>query len=190
MLIPFGILSAAGVSGVVPGDYDLISTTILGSAAASVTFSSLGDYSSTYKHLQIRTAIRVSSGSGNNQDVQVRLNADSGANYAIHGLYGNGSSALSYAVTSRTSVEIGTFPTSNFTANVFALAVIDFLDFYSATKNTTIRSFSGFAGGNQVSLRSGLWNNTASVTSILLSENGTGSNFVIGSRFSLYGIKG
>jgi hypothetical protein len=187
-LFPLGILSAAG-GGVLEGDYELISSTILGTAQSSVVFdtSSLG---STYKHLQIRAVIRVSSGSGNNQDVQVRLNADSGANYAIHGLFGNGSSVASYGVDGRTSVEIGTFPTSNFTANVFGLAVIDFLDFYSATKNTTIRSFSGFAGGNQVSLRSGLWNNTASVTSILLSENGTSSNFVAGSRFSLYGIKG
>jgi hypothetical protein len=51
---PLGILSAAGAGGGVAGDYELISSEILGTTAASVTFSSLGDYSSTYKHLQIR----------------------------------------------------------------------------------------------------------------------------------------
>jgi hypothetical protein len=49
---PLGILSAAGAGGGVAGDYELISSEILGTTAASVTFSSLGDYAppiSTYK---------------------------------------------------------------------------------------------------------------------------------------------
>jgi hypothetical protein len=66
MLIPFGILSAAGAGGGVAGDYELISSEILGTTAASVTFSSLGDYSSTYKHLQIRAVVRHSAADNEN----------------------------------------------------------------------------------------------------------------------------
>ena len=37
-----------------PSSFDLIQTYTLSSNQASVTFSNLGDYSSTYKHLQLR----------------------------------------------------------------------------------------------------------------------------------------
>jgi hypothetical protein len=57
---PLGILSAAGAGGGGPlaSDYELISTQILTSPQSSITFSSLGTYSSTYKHLQVRAVAR------------------------------------------------------------------------------------------------------------------------------------
>ena len=75
-------------------------------------------------------------------------------------------------------------------ANAFGAGVYDILDPYSTTKNKTTRLFGGrgfVTGDHKIVLASGLWRNTASVTSIDLVAN---DNFVTGSRFSLYGIKG
>ena len=187
MLIPFGILSAAGAGGAAPaGAYELIQTTVLGTDTASVTFSSLGDYSSTYKHLQVRTLARVSAAT--TETLLIRLNADTGSNYSWHGLSGNGSAVSSFALTSNSYMGIGIHPGSNSSANIFGLTVIDFLDTYSTTKNKTARSLGGMNGATTtVRLHSGLWQNTSSLTSIqVFSEV---SNFVAGSRFSLYGIR-
>lgn len=165
-------------------DYELISTTLISSNTASVTFDSIP---SDYKHLQIRMVTRRSD-SGNN-NVRLRFNSDSGSNYRNHFLYGDGSS-----VTSGTSTSTYTLASrstaSNDTANAFGTGICDILDYNSTSKNTTIRSLAGNPGGtgNFVWLYSGLWLNTNAVTSITLLE--ADSNFVSGSRFSLYGIKG
>jgi hypothetical protein len=188
MLIPFGILSAAGVSGVIPGDYELISTTILGTAAASVTFSSLGDYSSTYKHLQIRTVAR---GDNATQSIamDLRINGDTSANYALHLLEGTGSSVISFASTSTDIAFVGPIPANSFTANGFGATVTDILDSYSTTKNKTIRTLVGHAGSaNSIQLTSGHRRSTDSTTSIQVFPRS--GSFIAGSRFSLYGIRG
>jgi hypothetical protein len=186
MLIPFGILSAAGALR--EGTYELITTTVLGTTAASVTFSGLGAYASTYKHLQIRVAAR-SSDANPGVGVYSRLNADAGSNYRSHYLLGNGSSVLSGTVATTSGLS-GIIAAAGSTANNFGVAVIDLLDPYSTTKNKTLRTLSGFtdAAQKRIDLQSSLWINTASLTSWqLIPELG---NLVAGSRFSLYGIRG
>lgn len=185
MLIPYGILSAAS-SG---SSFELIESQVLGSTAASITFSSLGAYSSVYKHLQLRLIAR-SNGPFGDDAIRFRFNSDTGSNYTYHVLSGNGSAVASGAATSQT----GTFPVqiagSSSAANIFGGGVIDILDPYATTKNKTIRGFSGLTGAaNLILLRSGAWLNTASVTTITLTPI-DGSTFNVGSRFSLYGIKG
>jgi hypothetical protein len=69
---------------------------------------------------------------------------------------------------------------------------VDLLDAYSTTKNKTTRSLSGGivqSSESGVALSSGLWRSTSAITSATL-LSGTGSNLSIGSRFSIYGIKG
>jgi hypothetical protein len=190
MLIPFGILSAAAqVEPAFLSDYELISTTILGSAAASVTFSSLGDYSSTYKHLQIRATGRTDRTTLNSDFLRLRFNGDTGSNYALHALLGNGSAVASVNVTSTVSISVERFG-SDATTGYFGAAVVDILDAYSTTKNKTVRSFGGAAGATpNVVLNSGVYLNTSSTTSLTLAVGG-GTNILTGSRFSLYGIKG
>jgi hypothetical protein len=183
-LSALGIFSAAGAGGgVALSDYELIQTTVLGSSTPSVTFSSLGTYSSTYKHLQIRMTARVDQV---NDQIFMRINADTGSNYARHELVGNGSSVGSNASTSQTAIQFGRVAYSSQTANAFTGFVMDILDPY-ATKNKTIRCLGGDSI-NPLALTSGLWNNTSSLTTILIYAGAT--NFVTGSRFSLYGIKG
>lgn len=188
MLIPYGILSAAG-AGVAEGTYELISTTVLGGTAASVTFSGLGAYSSTYKHLQIRVAAR-SSDANPGVGIYSRLNADAGSNYRAHFLLGNGSSLQSGVVALTTTGLGGIIAAAGSTTNNFGVCVLDLLDPYSTTKNKTLRTLGGFtdAAQKRIDLHSALWINTASLTSWqLFPEFG---NFITGSRFSLYGIRG
>jgi hypothetical protein len=186
-LSALGIFSAAGAGGGAVGDYELIQTQILTGTEASITFSSLATYASTYKHLQIRHAAR-SNAAFNTLGVFSRLNGDSGGNYASHSLTGTGSSVVSGALTSQTQARAGMAAGSTVTANAFGAGVIDLLDAYSTTKYKTFRTLSGNTGGTRIDLHSGLWMNTASVTSWeLLLDDGS---FIAGSRFSLYGIRG
>jgi hypothetical protein len=177
-LFPLGILSAAGAGGPV-GAYELITSSILTGSQSSVTFSSLGTYSSTYKHLQIRM---VTLGTVDNW-FRVQINAAT-TGYYSHRLWGESNLVRSAAHdTSTTGMQLIGLTGSS---SIPGRSVIDILDPYSTTKNTTIRTFSG--GPNTVVLTSGLWNNTASVTSITLNHDG--GNWATGSRFSIYGIRG
>jgi hypothetical protein len=181
MLIPFGILSAAG-SG---SDYELIETQILGTAAASVIFSGLGAYANAYKHLQVRAVIRSVRAAADDQ-ITLRLNGDTGSNYAWHRLLGNGSAVSSTGATSTATPQLGSVPANTATASMFGALVVDLLDPYSTTKNKTVRSFNGFAG-SWVALHSVFHNSTSAISSIeLIGQN---ANIAIGSRFSLYGIR-
>jgi len=186
MLIPFGVLSAAGAGGVA-GSYELIASEILGSAQSSITFSNLGDYSSTYKHLQIRGVTRSTRSGETDSTFDVRFNGVT-SGYFWHQLRGNGSSVISEAATSATLMRLGYSTAANSAGNAFGTTVVDVLDAYSTTKNKTFRSLSGITNGNQISLASGSLANTNSVTSITVLDNF--GNFVAGSRFSLYGIRG
>jgi hypothetical protein len=189
--ILLGILNSQAAGAVGAGDYDLLETTVLGSDTASVEFTSLNStYGSTYKHLQIRYASRSTRTSDNLDSVAIQLNADTGANYARHGLFGQGSSVSSQASTSASRMDIGWQSTNNQTANIFGGGVIDILDSFDTGKNTTLRSLSGATGASSIIiLNSGVYINTAATTSIKLFPGFSGLSFVTGSRFSLYGIR-
>ena len=185
-LSALGIFSAAGAGGA-PQTYELIETQILGSTQSSITFSNLGNFSSTYRHLQIRSAPKSNSSAASGLG-WVRLNGSlngntTDSNYAVHGLFGNGSSVTSFAETSsRKGFGVASRTNENFAANV-----TDILDAYSSTKNKTTRTMAGMNG--IVAMYSHLFNNTGSITSVSLTTE-DGSSFVSGSRFSLYGIRG
>jgi len=170
MLIPFGILSAAGAGGVL-GDYELISTTILGSTTTSVTFSNLGDYSSTYKHLQLRMSSRTPSTELTGSYLTLRFNGISTTTYDNHWLFGSGTSAGAFNLVGATEIYLQRTTNSNSAANAFGAIVVDILDAYSSTKNKTLRYLGGSGvstGLWPVTVGSGLWRNTSSVTSILV----------------------
>jgi hypothetical protein len=185
-LSALGIFSAAGAGGAVAAsDYELISTTVLGSAASSFTFSGLGTYSSTYKHLQVRAVVRSNRASVEDLGAFYYNGDEVNSNYRYHSLNGSGSTVFA---DNANLPYIPYFAAASAPANQFTAFVADILDPYSTTKNTTQRLFlgQGVAGFN-LGLQSGLWNNTASLTSIKYSVIG---QFVAGSRFSIYGIKG
>jgi hypothetical protein len=188
--ILLGILNAQAAGAGAAGAYDLLETQILTSSATSVEFTGLGDYSD-YKHLQLRMTARSTLADVGGVTMQIRLNSDSGNNYARHRLQGDGSSVSSGAEASRNSMELGVYTFNNEATGIFGASVIDILDFSNSSKNSTLRSLDGWtaSGTNRIALRSGLWNNTAAVTSVLVIP-GFDRSFLTGSRFSLYGIKG
>ena len=182
-----GILNSQVSGGATPA-MELISSQILTSSASSVTFSSIP---SDYKHLQIRMAHRnTRTGSGNGLMV-LEFNSDTGANYSMHELLGNGSSVTSdatYAV-NQNFMGLAFSPEASNTTSAFAGTVVDILDYANTTKNKTVRSLGGVAAStNRISLISGHWRSTSAVTSIKMYV--FSGNLVTGSRFSLYGVRG
>ena len=165
-----------------------IATTTLNVAAGSVTFSSIPG---TYTHLQLRGIARTNR-SGSNQDaIRYRFNSDSGSNYTLHYLLGNGSAASSGASTSSTSGFIDGFTESGSLAGAFGGFILDILDYTNTNKYKTSRALSGREDNTSgaVWLESTLWINTSAITSIVLTPN-TGTLFNQYSSFALYGIKG
>jgi hypothetical protein len=194
-MLLLGVLQAQAAGAGVEGDFVLLDERVLDSAESSVTFSSLSTYAADYQHLQIRGVIRTNRAGQTNSESSLRINGDTGANYSLHFLRGTGSAVQSAAGTSQTSISIsdGTSST-NATASSYSAFVMDILDPFSSSKNTTVRFLFGNAattyfGSGDIRLGSGAYLNTASVTSLsIIDRNAT--TIAIGSRFSLYGIRG
>jgi hypothetical protein len=169
--------------------YESIATVTVGSGgSATVSFSSIP---STFKHLQIRGTHRSdAASSGNNVGLYMRFNSDTGSNYNWHELAGNGSGTLAYGQADSGINASPHGPRSGDTANVFNAEVIDILDYTDTNKNTTTRALAGddLNGSGWIHLSSGLWRNTAAITTITLFVES--SNIAQYSSFALYGIKG
>jgi len=165
--------------------YEAIASTTLSSSAASVVFSSIP---STYEHLQIRAYMRSTSVADTFVRSYFRFNSDTGTNYAEHNLVGNGSSPTSAAVITTTSCCNSIVSGSNAAANIYGVIIFDLLDYASSNKYRTARALSGVDtnGNGRAAFSSGLWLNTAAVTSITLSLD---NNISAGSVVALYGLK-
>ena len=170
----------AGNTAFIPTDFDSIATATVGSAGV-VTFSSIP---STYRHLQIR----YMAGTSSSASAYMRLNGDTGSNYAWH--YFNGPSIGAGGYTSQTSIGISPAGSGMGTAQ-FTVGIIDLIDYQSTAKNKTVRAYCSLnvnGTGSDVSLQSGLWTNTSAVNSITITTFGV--DFRSGSTFALYGIQG
>lgn len=193
--MPFGLgfFAVAGAGGAA-GSFDLLETQLISTTTASVTFGSLSTYASTYKHLQIRMTVR-NDNANDYSECFFRFNSDSGANYSAHLLGGTGSSVYSGFFGSSSLNQIyteGVGVGNSAASNIFGVAVVDILDAFETTKNKTVRIAGGRetgTGERRVTLTSGHWRSTTALSSILIDQM-FGSNFMPGSRFSLYGIKG
>jgi hypothetical protein len=191
-LSALGIFSAAGAGGGVSlSDYELISTQVLGTATPSVTFSSLGDYSSTYKHLQIRFTGRTAT-SQYAQEFTLRFNGVSSSSYSWHFLRGDGSSVASTGGSTQNAMFVGQFSSALSATNNYGSGVVDILDAYSTTKNKTVRGLSGIvdSGLTRMTFYSGLFQSTNATSSLTIYSQNFSDNINAGSRFSLYGLKG
>jgi hypothetical protein len=174
-----GIFASQG--RVAANSYESIATVTLGTASATITFSSIP---STYKHLQLRGLARTAT---TTQDYL--LYKPNNANLsARHYLTGIGTSAVAGGSTS--SFDFGGIPKSDSTASTFGAYVLDVLDYANTNKNKTLRHLGGFDtnGAGEIGLVSGLYNTTTAISSFVVTTN-SGTNFAIGTTFALYGIK-
>ena len=170
-----------------PTAYDSIATTTVGAGgSSSVTFSSIP---ATYQHLQLRWIARSDRAAA--QDfVDIRFNSDTGANYAAHLLYGDGATASAAAYVSNTSAGVIFMPASTATASVFGTGVMDILDYANTNKYKTTRILGGtdINGSGRIVLGSGVWMNTAAVTTLtIITDNA--STYSQYSSFALYGMR-
>lgn len=178
----------AGNEPVSYGAYELITSTVLSSSAATVTFSSIPQ---TYKHLEIRM-VTSDTNSANRwlSGISLGFNSDTAANYAYHYLEGSGGSVTASGGINGTDILLRNVTTGTFTAGIHGAAVASILDYSNTSKNTTVRYLGGcYANSeNGIFFGSGHWRNTNAITS--LSIVGTFTAFTTTSRFSLYGIRG
>lgn len=161
--------------------FESIASTTLGANATTVTFSAIP---STYQHLQIRCNSRTTPAGA--QDI-LRFNGVSTNTYDRHDLYGNGSTVTASGNASSTYILCSTGGQDGTQPHVM---IVDIHDYNSTTKNKTVRIFAGIDknGSGHVSLLSGLWRSTSAITSLSLSV--ASDNYLTGSTFALYGIKG
>jgi hypothetical protein len=183
-----GIIASSG--GGVANSYESIATVNVTSNVTSITFSSIP---STYQHLQIRVMAK-SNTAGNDglaHHAEIAFNGDTTlANYNRHQLRGDGTTAVSNSTTS--AAPTACYVPSAGLTSIFGVGVVDVLDYANANKYKTTRTLTGSnnnaAAAEFVGLTSGLWQNTAAITSITI-KCGTDS-FTQYSSFALYGIKG
>jgi len=157
-----------------------IATTTLGSAASSITFSSI---TSAYTDLRIVLVCQTSVSANAN----IRFNSDTGTNYSETTLYGDGTSVTSGRETSYNQIRIlsegGTIPTST----NWSMATVDIFSYAGSTNKTILATGANdLNGSGEVDRYVGLWRNTAAITLITLRPN-TGS-FNTGTTATLFGI--
>ena len=177
-----GIIASSG-GAVAGGAYESIASVTGTGSSDTITFSSIP---SGYTSLQLRfNAIGVGGGSL----YRLRFNGDTGTNYAYHYLNGSGASVSAAGAATTVSMLIaaggasGTYPT---------VGVLDFHNYASTTQYKTARMITGCdtnSATGWVELESGLWMNTAAITSITILQLSSYS-FSTTSTFALYGIKG
>lgn len=173
-----------GNSAYLPPSYESIASASP-AGASTTTFSSI---SGSYKSLQIRINGIIPTGTSNS--ILIQFNGDTAANYSFHQLYGNNGTAGANGSPGTTYMVASGYPYGSAVDSYPTGAIVDIHDYASTTKNKTIRSFSGWehnaATTGEVCLHSGLWLNTAAVTSIRVFSS---VNFGTGTSIALYGIK-
>lgn len=163
-----------------PATYEPIATTTLGSAAATISISSIPN---TYTDLRL---VLVAEGtSGQNTDLIFTFNSDTGTNYSQTELNGDGSSATSRRYTSRSNF----WAENSRTLDWPSLTTLDIFSYAGSTNKSALMTVN--KDNNAINLgvirnTAVLWRSTSAITSIQISSNT--ANFEIGTTATLYGI--
>lgn len=142
----------------------------------------------TFSHLQIRFYGRSLNGA-TTDFTYIRFNNDqTPGNYASHWLAGDGATPFASSQTGQNYLYGTIFPGGTATANTFGCQIVDIIDYTNTSKNKTIKLMGGFDsnGSGAARLVSGLWINTAAITSLVCSV--ANAFEAVGSKVSLYGI--
>lgn len=157
-----------------------IETVVLGSAAASITFSSIP---ADYTDLVLVHSIRTTAGVTGDQ-MLLTINSST-ANFTGRALFGNGSTATSESA----GRQAGETPGNNATASTFGNATLYFPN-YTSSANKSFSVDSTMENNATFSLQkiyAGLWSDSSAITSLQLTSANSG-NLAANSSASLYGI--
>jgi hypothetical protein len=161
-----------------PATYEPIATTTLGSAAATISFTSI---TSAYTDLRLILAGTNITSDGT---LRMQVNSDTATNYSITELYGDGTTATSTRSSTQTRIQCG-FNTMSTT--VPSLVTIDWFSYAGSTNKTCLVTTSQDRNGSGYVYRTvGLWRSTSAISSILLFPSS--GNFATGTTATLYGI--
>lgn len=167
--------------------YEAIATQTLGSASASVTFSSIPG---TYTDLILITQYMNNINGG----LWLQYNGDSGTNYSIVNLISDATNTpATYATGNQPYIWADTYLTGTGTvATDRPMTISHIMNYADTTKFKTtlcrsgdVRTTSSTAGTSYLGVST--WRNTSAINSITISAGGV--NFIATSTFSLYGIK-
>ena len=156
-----------------PATFEPISTTTLGSAASSITFSSIPG---TYTDLRIILVGTVNSAGG----PSVTFNGDTGSNYSRTFIVGNGSAASSGRSTDGQSFNLGYWDTT-----YPCMATLDIFSYAGSTNKSALGDVASDQNSSlgRVQKNAALWRSTSAITSVTLS-----ASFDAGTRATIYGI--
>jgi hypothetical protein len=169
-----------------PLTYILIASNVLGSNAASVTFSSI---SNAYTDLVFMASFRTSRSLSTDQ-TRIRFNNDASSLYSFMAIAGDGATAFRNASSNRGDIFTGDGNAATSLASTFSSLEL-YIPSYTRSQNKPTGSFlvqenntttAYTTGGSQV------YNSTSEISTITIIPS-VGPDFLTGSSFYLYGIK-
>ena len=161
--------------------YEPINTQTLGTATPAISFTSIPQ---TYTDLFLVTNFGLATV---DQSALITFNDDTASNYSVTWLYANTSPA-----SGRSSSRANIYLNANVGAStaVQTTAIVNVQNYSNTTtyKTTLGRSNRASTAGSYegVEALAGLWRSTSAITKITITGQ---SNLIIGSTFTLYGIK-
>jgi len=164
-----------------PATYEPIATQTLGSATATITFSSIA---ASWTDLRLSLVGSVTSAS---TQYYLRFNGvSSGGPYSGTYLGGDGTTASSTRYTSSNEIPINGINTGGTTTPHFFIT--DIFSYAGSTYKTCLIEISHDRNGSGFVERAvGLWRSTAAITSVTITLNS--GNMAAGTTATLYGIK-
>ena len=158
--------------------YTPIQSYTVSSSTTQINFNSING---SYTDLILICNFGIAGGTDN---MSMRFNSDTGSNYSVTWMAGNGSNAYSGRYSNQTYVLLDNYSAA--TASVASVYTIQIANYSNSTTYKTALTRSNTAA-NATNANVGLWRSTSAITSVTL--NTQGNNFATGSTFSLYGVK-
>ena len=174
------------------GSWVALYSNVLGSDTASVTISSSGSEVAwtDFQDLVLVAAMR-NTGNGNSFGNTTTFNSDTSSKYFWQTMAGDGSAVAASKADSQSSLNLGTMPGDDMTANFFSATVVHI---YGAT-NTNVQKmmyvYDGNSTGdgsedNNVAITMNRYKSTSALTTFTMNPT---NSFKSGSTFHLYGVK-
>jgi hypothetical protein len=170
--------------------YTLISSSVLSSTTANVTFSSIPQ---TYTDLVLRMSYRTNASGLFGSNPAIRFNSDTTSNYSYTALEAKGTSAASFAESSINALYMQSSDSAGNTADTFTSNEV-YIPNYTGTANKPISQFKAAeqnATTAEMHILASLYRGSSAISTILIAANSNmvSNSFLSGSSFYLYGIK-
>jgi hypothetical protein len=157
--------------------YTLIDSVTLTSSAASVSFTGI---SATGKGDLV---LVMSASTSTNKNTLIKINADTGLNYNVVSMEGNGTTTTSFSQSNVGSMNL--FPYYYDLGTTKGVNTVQFIDFSATDKHKSVLARGGNAS-NVTAATAHRWASSSAITSLEVYVSG--DSFAIGSTFNLYQI--